>query len=497
MPQEPLRLFFRRLVLTCAALLPLAAVRADAGETMVPLRCEEVSEKAWEIEVPLPAEPVALAHLVVPVSREKATGNLALVKLSEKTAESERVLFAQVVNPQNEVGLCFQLTPLINEGIAAGQKSLVLRLANAVKGGQLTPVVVNMAESPRLRIFPPLSFPATEGPLRPEGGSPRVVAESVFPLAGDSGNAVCRLLFDPAKVEVVFSPQTGEIYQEGRDYRILPQGIEVRKEGKIKITQPDELFGDGEGLQMFPLNDGRRQVYTEGHWWFERQVAVTYDAKTPTLGDFPVSGKLPRTIAKLRAKEPVEVVIFGDSISVGAGATGLFAIPPYQHAWDELFSQALVRQYGAPVTVFNLSKGGEASGWARNVAPLVFAGTKPDLVIIGFGMNDRGNFAPKDFRKNIESIMKEARWANPDCDIILISSMEPNPLWGDQEDLPLYRKELAKLVAPGVAMADLTGITDRLLQRKLYYDLTSNGVNHPNDYLIRWYSKALTDLLSP
>ncbi|MDP1561008.1 MAG: hypothetical protein Q8M16_06400 [Pirellulaceae bacterium] len=44
----------------------------------------------------------------------------------------------------------------------------------------------------------------------------------------------------------------------------------------------------------------------------------------------------------------------------------------------------------------------------------------------------------------------------------------------------LYRDELHALVAPGMALADVTAIWERLLQHKDDLDLTGNGLNHPD-----------------
>jgi hypothetical protein len=58
-----------------------------------------------------------------------------------------------------------------------------------------------------------------------------------------------------------------------------------------------------------------------------------------------------------------------------------------------------------------------------------------------------------------------------------------------------YRDALAELVAPGVALADLTSIWGELLKRKSFYDLTGNGVNHPNDFGHCVYAETLLALL--
>ncbi len=75
---------------------------------------------------------------------------------------------------------------------------------------------------------------------------------------------------------------------------------------------------------------------------------------------------------------------------------------------------------------------------------------------------------------------------NPDAEFILVASSLPNPLWdhGHGEILKQYEQGLIKLAQKWkgkVAVADLTKLWEDVLIRKSYYDLTGNGVNHPND----------------
>ena len=48
----------------------------------------------------------------------------------------------------------------------------------------------------------------------------------------------------------------------------------------------------------------------------------------------------------------------------------------------------------------------------------------------------------------------------------------------------------------GVALADVQKVWKKLLERKDFYDLSGNGVNHPNDYGHRVYASVIFQLLS-
>ena len=54
---------------------------------------------------------------------------------------------------------------------------------------------------------------------------------------------------------------------------------------------------------------------------------------------------------------------------------------------------------------------------------------------------------------------------------------------------------LKKLSGPGVVLADMTSMWEALLTRKRFYDLTGNGVNHPNDFGHTIYAQSLLALL--
>ena len=119
----------------------------------------------------------------------------------------------------------------------------------------------------------------------------------------------------------------------------------------------------------------------------------------------------------------------------------------------------------------------------------------PDLVIIGFGMNDgSSDVLPEQFGKHIKEMMDAISVVNDKVEYILIAPMLPNPdaiQAGIQEK---YKTELLKLQKQGVAIADMTGVHIELLKHKRYQDMTGNNVNHPNDYLARWYAQTIISL---
>ena len=152
--------------------------------------------------------------------------------------------------------------------------------------------------------------------------------------------------------------------------------------------------------------------------------------------------------------------------------------------------------YGSKVTLQNRAIAGWSSKQGVDDLGKLLA-TKPDLVIIAYGMNDVGSRKPDDFKANIALMLKGIREANPLTDVILVATMTGNPDWmaTPPELFPIYRDILASFQGEGVVLADLTSVWKRMLTRKWHIDLTGNGVNHPNDCGHRIYAQTILGLL--
>ena len=61
---------------------------------------------------------------------------------------------------------------------------------------------------------------------------------------------------------------------------------------------------------------------------------------------------------------------------------------------------------------------------------------------------------------------------------------------------PAYRDALAQLCGQGAVLADMTTLWTDLLARKSDFDLTGNGLNHPNDFGHRLYAQMILALLT-
>lgn len=240
-------------------------------------------------------------------------------------------------------------------------------------------------------------------------------------------------------------------------------------------------------------------LFWQGHWFHDRQVEITYRRKST---DWPIEAPkfaaetLPRTLARLRAKEPVTIGVSGDSITQGYNATGFTDGEPHMAPYPDLVAAQLQATYGSPITLKNRA----IAGWsiAHGLKDLDnLLAEKPNLIILAYGMNDVGRRDPEWFRSQVAEFLQRVREADPAIEVILVAPMTGNREWihVPNEMFPKYRDALKSLTGPGVVLADLTSLWMLLDESKLHLDLTGNGLNHPNDCGHRLYAQTILGLL--
>lgn len=315
------------------------------------------------------------------------------------------------------------------------------------------------------------------------------------------GAAEAPLMFEPEKILSVTNADKTKEYTEGVDYTVCGKVIRLTEDSKIfYFTQEEMIFDTENPGKCFPTRDGRYSLFSEGHFFHDRQIAVTYVKKSGTLSWQPeyAGDSLSQTIAKLKNQEPVKIVLYGDSISAGANSSGVMLTTPFLPTFGALLGEQLRRHYGGPVEVINTAVSGMATGWGIENA-LVRAGNyKPDLCIIAFGMNDGGErgLNGEQFSKNIARIRSLIKDASPETEFILCATTMPNTtlkgFYGYQDQ---YYDVLKALECPGTAIASFYHMQKALLEKKRFIDMTGNNVNHPNDFMIRCHAQNLACML--
>ncbi len=347
--------------------------------------------------------------------------------------------------------------------------------------------------------------------LRPFWQCDVVDGESVlFIRDPETGEASAQLLFPIQKIQSVtratdFRSETAEKYEEGRDYVFKPGSREITlpKDSRIPSFKAAELRRPA-GSQKYRLThrDGDGEIlFAGGAEYHQMQVCISYryakDQWASALPGFDPTA-LPKTIAKLQMKEPISIVLLGDSISTGCNASGWANSSPYQPPYQDLLLQHLQTTCSPEITLTNLAVGGTSTPWGLTRIPDVVA-SRPDLVILAFGMNDSSGRSAEEYKSNIAAMIKSTRETLPNAEFILVATMLGNQDWVTlkHELFPQYRTALQELTEPGVAVADMTSIWTEILTRKRDSDLTGNGVNHPNDFGHRIYAQVLSTLLVP
>jgi len=325
----------------------------------------------------------------------------------------------------------------------------------------------------------------------------------IFFRDSPEATAKARLLHKPKKIVRVHSYETGKDYVEGADWKIAGDGSLVAVAGSSLPTVIDSELHPAEenpAIKTFKTVDGRN-LFSAETWNHKNALFVTYRHDDDWSGPRPALAEkeLPRTLAKLRAGEPLGIVFTGDSITVGASATSRSLLPPFLPRWADLVTGLWRTSYpSSHIQIKNRALGGMIARWGAENADMLIAPEKPDLCLIAFGMNDRGALVPVEkFKAQIEQIMAAARKGNPDVEFILVSSIRNNPEWGPSKPLDEYHDALKSLQGTGVAFVDMTALHSKLLERKPYIDMSGNNVNHPNDYLVRWYAQMIGGLLAP
>ncbi len=320
------------------------------------------------------------------------------------------------------------------------------------------------------------------------------------------GNEDVQLMYPPKKILSV-TDYTGKRLCRGVDYIETNEGLHFDPNGHAPRMSWEDMYPQEAEKDFFYRKDGGKIFFTEGGFFHQKQVLVTYtheetDAYRPQI----VCGELSRTKKKIAAGK-LRVLFYGDSITCGANASAEIFFYPYQNAYPKLVAQGLRRwnEY-AVIEYINTAEGGQTSAWGRQNVQQRVIDHAPDLLVLAFGMND-GTWSKdeREFEQNIRAIVEAVRGVLPETEIILVSSVLANPepcmkfengtlvpFAGIQAKYPPILQKLAEEYA--FSFVNMTAFHAQLLERKRYYEMTGNNVNHPNDFLHRCYAQMILSL---
>lgn len=364
----------------------------------------------------------------------------------------------------------------------------------------------------------------------------RMISETVMFI--DYGQSK-KLLYTPDRIISVKSYDMKTTYEEGRDY-LLEDGYLVIPEGsRIPCITSKVYYGGpaaGNPDFFYLSKDGKlvSSYWGENDAMTKWQVNVEYTHSDEWDGfrQQTMNGQYASFISKLERGEDVTIFFYGDSITVGANASGYFGTAPNQHPYTLLAVDSIARLYGysvqklgsrrpepiegmnhgdnGTITYINTAVGGwKSADGVANYEASVDAYIKKygcDLFVVAFGMND-GSVAVSDTVEKIKTMIDKTTALADDCAYLIISTMVPNPdaynaagnKWLgnqiNQEDALVVLAEQYRHSGISCAVARMTSVSLSILEHKDFVDYTGNNINHPNDFFSRVYAQTVIQTL--
>lgn len=295
--------------------------------------------------------------------------------------------------------------------------------------------------------FPPLLFALT---LSAAAETPRQETDPLFFTGETKAAASAQLLRVPSAAPKLKSPDGKTEYTAGSDFVWQPgtRTVTLTADSRIPCKTTAELHPPANSPNSYNGQRGTKAWMFFGPHGLMHSLQCQADYQTADTWKIPFPAAAPeaqldKLRAKIRAKEPVKLVMLGDSISTEADASLLSKAWPNQPGYPTLVAQALEAR-GVKVTLKNFSVGGMDSKWGVTQVPAVI-GEKPDLLLVAFGMNDAsGRRPPEEFAELTKKIYEPVRAALPGCTVILVSSMTANSEWvhSAPETYPQYALSL-------------------------------------------------------
>jgi lysophospholipase L1-like esterase len=310
------------------------------------------------------------------------------------------------------------------------------------------------------------------------------------------GQTPARLAFNPSSPKAVRVRST---YRDGLSntvHYVVGQDFVVTANGEIERAANSRIpdFGTNILFGKEDFNHGQFPGFGNNAFF----VYVDYDHREawkplPAKAEFSAKA-LPVTRRKLRAGETLRMVAYGDSITAGgeASETGLIF-------WER-WADALRKKYPrASIQITNGATGGDSTAQGLQRLQAKVLSQKPDLVLIGFGMNDhnREGFGVPlaKFAENLRSMIDRIR-AETGAEIVLFSAFPPNPKWHfGSHNMAAYAEATEQVaLEKHCAFADVFHFWQQFAARKKPEDLLANNINHPNDFGHWIYFQALEAL---
>ncbi len=279
--------------------------------------------------------------------------------------------------------------------------------------------------------------------------------------------------------------KTGSIeYVEGADYT-----VDYAK-GKIARTTTSRIpdYSKNVWYGVVDFKHGDYPAFSYGQWF------VYVDYQTTNGKTFAMTNDQTKYMANVRKKlesggGPFKIVSYGDSISAGGEASepDLRFQAIYGKFLQDRFPKSKIEVADASISGYTSQQGVD---WFDKYIGTV---DKPDLVLVGFGMNDHNmpgfGVEVDKFKANMITIVEMIR-ERKGADVIIFSTMPPNEDWHYGSHRMGQYAEAARQAASkaNCAYADVYSVWQMVLKRKDQPSIL--GINHPNDFGHWLYAQA-------
>lgn len=336
-----------------------------------------------------------------------------------------------------------------------------------------------------------------------------VIYNETVMLVEDGETLEGKLQFEPVKILSVRDHTWKTEYAEGKDYVVNGNVLTLGTESSLPylmsanlngedLPEPYRLVGSIANIETDVVRMGAT-IYTEGSLIYGHQISVSYVYDPADIGYEIPTFSAPKTLAKLKAGEPVTIAATGDSVMQGCSSSGFYNRDPYMKTFIEQVKEGLENEYDSEITLSNQALGGMTSTWGAADAQLdKLIAAKPDILFVHFGINDAGGNTSKNmYGDNLECIVVKIHDELPDCEIVLMKAFTPHPMVYDEELFGKYWDKIDEICAENenTTSLDLFTPSKEMLKVKKYMDVTGNGINHLNDFSVRLYAMYILNSL--
>ena len=264
------------------------------------------------------------------------------------------------------------------------------------------------------------------------------------------------------------------VYSEGIDYTVDYQNGEIKR--TINSSIPD--YSKNPLYQKKDFDHAKFSNYSNHPYFIWIDYATKKEKQLAKPND--QSKYLTNFRKKLEVGMPINIVSYGNSITAGgeASSTELRFQYRYENYLKRIFPKANLEIEDVSIPGYSSTQG--INWWDDYIGK-----TSPDLVLVGWGMNDHniGANTPEQFRKNLVllvGMIKERK----NAEVILFSSFPPHNDWHHGSHSMDLFAEATKQAAleSNCAYVDVYSTWINVLQRKDQSSLLGNNINHPNNF---------------